>query len=158
MIHSTTRRSYSRLLSRHAHDVHDRVKGLRLPTLAKPSRGSHLRRRIQSTCSTLVAPRIHAALAFKFRNLRAPGTPCVVHLTDKQTGFSETAMEAFEIFSVRQASRRKSFPVQSAGLEDIPILYDVKKLDIGHFLISVTGPPYSRQKRKHNECRQPELL
>ncbi|GFY56213.1 hypothetical protein TNIN_51291 [Trichonephila inaurata madagascariensis] len=74
---------------------------------------------------------------FKFRCPRTPGTPCVVHPTNKRTGFSETPM---------QASRRKSFPVQSPGLQGIPIHNAVNEMDIGHFLINVAGHPYSRQK------------
>ncbi|GFX48214.1 uncharacterized protein TNCV_3931641 [Trichonephila clavipes] len=58
-------------------------------------------------------------MLFKSRCPRTTGSPCVVHLTDKQTGFSETAMQALESFSVRQASRRKLFPVQSPGLQRI---------------------------------------
>ncbi|GFX80980.1 hypothetical protein TNCV_1909731 [Trichonephila clavipes] len=66
-------------------------------------------------------------------------------------------MQAFESVSVRQASRRKTFLIQSPNLHCI-LINTVKEMDIGHFLIGVAGQPYSHQKRKHNECRQPELL
>ncbi|GFS53645.1 hypothetical protein TNIN_494371 [Trichonephila inaurata madagascariensis] len=66
-----------------------------------------------------------------------------VHPTDKRTGFSETPL---------QASPKKTFPVQSPG---IPIRNAVNEMDIGHFLISVAGQPYSRQKRKHVRYEQP---
>ncbi|GFX60057.1 hypothetical protein TNCV_4557371 [Trichonephila clavipes] len=97
-------------------------------------------------------------MLFKFRCPRTPSTPCVVHPIDKRTGFSETPMQAFESFSVRQASQRKSFLAQSPCLQGIPISNAVNEMDIGHFLISATGHPYSRQNRKHDEYRQPELL
>ncbi|GFY61033.1 hypothetical protein TNIN_445011 [Trichonephila inaurata madagascariensis] len=141
-----------RLLSRRTHAVHDWVEGLWLFTLAKPSCGSHLRRRIQSACSSPVAPRIHVTHIFKFRCPRTPGTPCVVHPTDKRTGFSETPIQAFESFPVRQAFRRKSFHVQLPGLQGIPNLNTVNEMDIGHFLIRVADDPYSRKKREHDEC------
>ncbi|GFU62079.1 hypothetical protein TNCV_4892971 [Trichonephila clavipes] len=55
-----------RLLPRHAPTAHDRVEGFRFPTLAKPSCGSHLRRRlIQSVCSSLVSTQIHVARALQ---------------------------------------------------------------------------------------------
>ncbi|GFU30185.1 hypothetical protein TNCV_3625201 [Trichonephila clavipes] len=85
-------------------------------------------------------------MPFKFRCPRTPGTSCVVHPTNKRTGFTETPMQAFEIFSVRQASRRKSFPVQSPDLQGIPIRNTVNEMGIGYFLISVAGHPYSNQK------------
>ncbi|GFY37166.1 hypothetical protein TNIN_257771 [Trichonephila inaurata madagascariensis] len=97
-------------------------------------------------------------MLFKFRCPRNPGTPCVVHPIDKRTGFSETPMQAFERFSVRQASRRKSFSVQSPGLQSIPIRNAVNEMDISHFLITAAGHPYIRQKRKYDEGRQPFLL
>ncbi|GFV09066.1 hypothetical protein TNCV_1707931 [Trichonephila clavipes] len=130
-----------RLLSRRAHAAHYRVEGFRLPTLAKPSSGSHLRRRIQSTCLSLVAPRIHATHLFKFRCPRTPGMPCVMHPTDKRTGFSETPMQGFESFSVRQVSRKKWLSVQLSGLHGIPIHNAVNEMYIGNFLITVAGHP-----------------
>ncbi|GFT84656.1 hypothetical protein TNCV_538831 [Trichonephila clavipes] len=76
-------------------------------------------------------------MLFKFRCPRTHVTPCVVHSTDKRTGFSQTPIEAFEGFSVRQEPRKKSFPVLSPALHGIPILNDVNEMDIGHFLISI---------------------
>ncbi|GFY79640.1 hypothetical protein TNIN_112941 [Trichonephila inaurata madagascariensis] len=49
-------------------------------------------------------------MLFKFRCPRTPGVPCVMHPTDKRTSFSETPMQAFESFSVRQASQRNCSP------------------------------------------------
>ncbi|GFY57262.1 hypothetical protein TNIN_326331 [Trichonephila inaurata madagascariensis] len=95
---------------------------------------------------------------FKLWCPRTPGTLCVVHTTEKRTGFSKTSMQAFESFSVRQESRWKSFHVQSSGLQGIPIRNAVNEMDNGHFLISVAGHPYGRRKRKHDKCRQPEFL
>ncbi|GFX06703.1 hypothetical protein TNCV_1753061 [Trichonephila clavipes] len=97
-------------------------------------------------------------MLFNLRCPRTPGTPCVVHPTDKRTGFSETPMQAFESFSFRQTSRRKSFPVQSPGLQGIPYRKVINETDIGHFLISVAGHHYNRQKQKHDGYGQPELL
>ncbi|GFY65726.1 uncharacterized protein TNIN_450201 [Trichonephila inaurata madagascariensis] len=54
------------LLSMRAQVVYDRGEGLRLPTIAKPSCGSHLRRRIQSARSSPVAPEIHGTRAVRF--------------------------------------------------------------------------------------------
>ncbi|GFY44091.1 hypothetical protein TNIN_442681 [Trichonephila inaurata madagascariensis] len=97
-------------------------------------------------------------MLFRFRCPSFPGTPCVVDPTEKRIGLSETPMKVFESFSVRQAYRRKSCLVQSPGLHGIPICNAVNEMDIGHFLISVAGHPHNSQKRKHDECRQPELL
>ncbi|GFV19298.1 hypothetical protein TNCV_3225581 [Trichonephila clavipes] len=83
---------------------------------------------------------------YKLRCPRTPGMPCVVHPTDKRTGFSETSMQTFESFSVRQVSRRRSFPVQSPGFQDIPIHKAVNEMDIGHFLISVASHANIHQK------------
>ncbi|GFY22344.1 hypothetical protein TNCV_398801 [Trichonephila clavipes] len=76
-------------------------------------------------------------MLFKFRCPLTPGTSCVVPSTDKRTVFTETPMQAFESFSVRQASGRKPFPVQSPGLQGIPIRNALNEMDIGNFLISV---------------------
>ncbi|GFS66101.1 hypothetical protein TNIN_441101 [Trichonephila inaurata madagascariensis] len=103
-----------RLLSRHAHAAHDRA-DLRLPTLAKPSCGPHLRWWIQSACSSSVGPRIQASHAFKFRCPRTPDTPCVVHPTDKRTSFSEMLMQGFESFSVRQSVSKEIVPRTITG-------------------------------------------
>ncbi|GFY77932.1 hypothetical protein TNIN_434781 [Trichonephila inaurata madagascariensis] len=73
-------------------------------------------------------------MLFKFRYPRTPGTLCVVYPSGKRVGFSETSMQAFESFSVRQASRRKSFPVQSLGLQGIPIHNAVNEIDNSYFL------------------------
>ncbi|GFY24396.1 hypothetical protein TNCV_1014441 [Trichonephila clavipes] len=53
-------------------------------------------------------------MLFKFRCPRTPCTPCVVHPTDKRTGFLETPMQTFESFSIRQVSRRKKFSIQAS--------------------------------------------
>ncbi|GFS90537.1 hypothetical protein TNCV_4097371 [Trichonephila clavipes] len=92
-------------------------------------------------------------MLFKFKCPRTPSTPYVLHPTDKRTGFFETPMQAFESFSFRQTSRRKSIPVQSPGFQGILYRNAENEMDIGHFLISVAGHPYIRQKRKHDEWR-----
>ncbi|GFY74105.1 hypothetical protein TNIN_403601 [Trichonephila inaurata madagascariensis] len=97
-------------------------------------------------------------MLFKFLCPRPLGVPCVMHPLNKRTGFYRTLMQVFEGFSVWHASRRKSFPVQSLGLQGIPIRNAVNEMDIDHFMIRVAGNPCSHQKRKHDECRQPELL
>ncbi|GFW37165.1 hypothetical protein TNCV_5020631 [Trichonephila clavipes] len=70
---------------------------LRLPTLAKPSSGSHLRRRIQSTCLSLVAPRIHATHLFKFRCPALPvcSVSCIPLTNEPVSGDADTWFESF---------------------------------------------------------------
>ncbi|GFY46742.1 hypothetical protein TNIN_299571 [Trichonephila inaurata madagascariensis] len=97
-------------------------------------------------------------MLFKFQCPRTPSTPGVVHLTDKRTGFSETPMQVFGSFSVRQAPRRKSLPLQSPGPPGHSYPLSVNEMDIGHFLISVASHSFSHEKRKHDECRHSELL
>ncbi|GFU10658.1 hypothetical protein TNCV_1773281 [Trichonephila clavipes] len=58
----------------------------------------------------------------------------------------------------RCRSSKQAFPVLSSGIQGIPIRNAVNEMNIGHFLISVAGHAYDRQKRKHDKCRQPELL
>ncbi|GFV72605.1 hypothetical protein TNCV_4937811 [Trichonephila clavipes] len=83
----------------------------------------------------------HMLLLFKFRCPCTPRTPCVMHLTDKQTGFSEIEIQAFEsFFLIRQASGRKSFPVQFPGLEGTPIHNAVKEMDMVPFWSSLQPP------------------
>ncbi|GFV46592.1 hypothetical protein TNCV_4021 [Trichonephila clavipes] len=97
-------------------------------------------------------------MLFKFRCPLTPDPPFIVHPTGKRTGFIQTSMQTFESFLVWQTTRRKSFPVQSSGLQGIPIRNAVNEIDNGHYLIYVASHPYSLQKQKKDECRLPELL
>ncbi|GFX05706.1 hypothetical protein TNCV_3198231 [Trichonephila clavipes] len=114
-----------RLLSRRAHVAHDRFE--------KAFGSQHSpNRHVAHICGGGYSPRARLRLLFEFMQhmlfkFRCPhtlGTPFsrahVPFTTDKQTGFSETAMQAFESFSVRQASRRKSFSVESPTSRAFP--------------------------------------
>ncbi|GFW27205.1 hypothetical protein TNCV_2848621 [Trichonephila clavipes] len=92
--------------------------------------------------------RIHATHALQIPVSRTHVTPCVVHSTDKRTGFSETPIEAFECFSVRQEPRKKSFHVLPPALHGIPILYDVNEMNIGPLPINI---PTAVKTEKHDE-------
>ncbi|GFW74332.1 hypothetical protein TNCV_3438851 [Trichonephila clavipes] len=78
----------------------------------------------------------------------------------RTSGTNEWTPLINELVSLRHLCKRskQAFPVQSPGLQSIPIRNVVNEMDIGHFLISIAGHPYSRQKWKHDECRQLELL
>ena len=66
-----------------------------------------------------------------------------MHLSNKRTGLSETPIQAFKKFPVRQTSVWEPLPVQSPGLQGIPIRSTVNKMHIKHFLISLADHPYS---------------
>ncbi|GFY51744.1 uncharacterized protein TNIN_279691 [Trichonephila inaurata madagascariensis] len=145
---------------RHAHAAHDRNEGVWLPAFAKPSCGWHLRQRTQSTCSSPVAPQIQAtqSLQKKFWFLALLERPVSCTPMTNEPVSLRSRCKRLKVFRFGKRLERKSFIVQSPGLQGIPYHNAVNEIYIGHFLVSVAGNSYSHQKRKHDECGQPELL
>ncbi|GBO43747.1 hypothetical protein AVEN_241715-1 [Araneus ventricosus] len=87
-----------------------------------------------------------------------PATPCIMHAGDKGSRFTHAPMQLLEDFSVCHVSSRETLPLQSFGVQIIPIRKTIHIMHVLLFLITVRSPCLLKSTVEMTMCKKTRAL